>query len=180
MAINFPDVGIQGITMRLRSAVALSSSPFTYDQQVYQHQGVMWEAEVSLPPLNRSEAKAVEAFLARLRGQAGTFYMGNPLHDIVAAGAITSASAGATTVTGTLTGAGAGDYFQLGDHLYIITNVGSTTFDVMPPMRQAVSTSTNLDFSLPQGIWRLASNEVNWSINEASIYGFTFACVEAL
>lgn len=178
--ITFPDVGIQSMTMRLRSAVAMSQSPFTFDQQVYQHQGVMWEAEISLPPLNRSEAKAVEAFLARCRGMKETFMLGNPLHDIVATGAITSASVGDTTVTGTLTSVSAGDYFQLGDNLYIVTAIGSTTFEVMPPMRQAVSASTNLDFSLPQGIWRLATNEVNWSINEASIYGFTFPIIEAL
>lgn len=180
MAIDFPNIGIRSMTMRLTSAVAMTSSPFTYEQQVYQHQGVRWEAEITLPPLSRSEAKAMEAFLARLRGMAGTFYMGNPLHNIVAAGSITSASINATTVNGSLTSAGAGDYFQLGDHLYIITNVDAGTFDVMPPLRQAISTSTNIDFSLPQGIWRLASNEVDWSINEASLYGFTFACVEAL
>lgn len=178
--ITFPSVGIQGMTMRLRSAVAISSSPFTFNQQVYQHQGVMWEAEISLPPLNRSEAKAVEAFLARCRGMKETFMLGNPLHDIVATGTITSASAGDTTVTGTLTSAGAGDYFQLGDHLYIITATGDGSFEVMPPMRQAVGTATSLDFSLPQGVWRLATNEVNWSINEASMYGFTFPIIEAL
>jgi len=178
--ITFPTVGIQQMTMRLRSAVAISQSPFTFDQQVYQHQGVIWEAEISLPPLNRSEAKAVEAFLARCRGMKETFMLGNPLHNIVATGAITSASIGDTTVTGTLTSAGAGDYFQLGDHLYIITAVGGSTFEIMPPMRQAVGVSTALDFSLPQGVWRLAANEVNWSINEASIYGFTFPIIEAL
>ena len=178
--ITCPSIGIQGMTMRLRSAVAISSSPFTFNQQVYQHQGVMWEAEISLPPLKRSEAKAVEAFLARCRGMKETFMLGNPLHDIVATGAITSASVGDTTVTGTLTGAGAGDYFQLGDHLYIITATGAGSFEVMPPMRNAVGVSTALDFSLPQGVWRLATNEVNWSINEASIYGFTFPIVEAL
>jgi hypothetical protein len=158
----------------------MSQSPFTFDQQVYQHQGVVWEAEITLPPLKQSDAKAVEAFLARCRGMKETFMLGNPLHNIVATGAITSASVGDTTVTGTLTGAGAGDYFQLGNHLYIITALGSGEFEIMPPIRDAVSVSTSLDFTLPQGEWRLATNEVNWSINEASIYGFTFPIIEAL
>lgn len=178
----FPNVGINSMTMRLTSAVSMSRSPFTFNQQVYQHQGVQWEAEVSLPPLNRAEAKQVEAFFAGLRGMSTTFTMGNPLHDIVAVGSIDSAAAGAVQVTVSgFSGAVAGDYFELNGSLHIITEVvNSTTLKIMPPIRSAISSAVSMDFSLPQGTWRLASNSIDWSINQASIYGFTFACVEAL
>jgi len=176
----FPNVGFTSMTMRLRSATAISKSPFTYDQQVYQHQGVCWEAEVTLPPLKRSDAKQVEAFFASLRGQANTFTMGNPLHNTTATGSITSGTAGATTVTGTTTGAVVGDYFEISGALYILTAIDSTTIDIMPPLRTAISSSTSLDFTLPKGTWRLSSNEIGWSIDQASLYGFTFACVEAI
>lgn len=176
----FPNVGFTSMTMRLRSATATSKSPFTYDQQVYQHQGVCWEAEVTLPPLKRSDAKQVEAFFAALRGQANTFTMGNPLHNTTATGSITSGTAGATTVTGTTTGAVVGDYFEISGALYILTAIDSTTIDIMPPLRTAISSSTSLDFTLPKGTWRLSSNEIGWSIDQASLYGFTFACVEAI
>ena len=175
----FPSVGIQSMTMRLRSATAISQSPFTYDQQVYQHQGVRWEAEVTLPPMKRADAKQLEAFFAGLRGQANTFTLGNPLHNTTATGTATGAT-GATTVTGSFTGAVAGDYFQLGSALYIITEVNSSSsIDIMPPLRVSASSSP-CDFTLPKGTWRLASNEIGWSINQASLYGFTFACVEAI
>lgn len=173
------NIGIQSMTMRLRSATAISTSPFTFDQQVYQHQGVRWEAEVRLPPLKRVDAKKVEGFLASLRGQATSFTMSNPLHFVNATGTITSGSTNATTVTGTLGGATTGDYFSVGGHLYIITDIGSSTFDIMPPLRTAASNSA-LDFELPQGVWRLASNDIDWNIDKAGIYGFTFACVEAI
>lgn len=178
----FPDVGFTSMTMRLRSATAISSSPFTYDQQVYQHQGVCWEAEVTLPPLKRSEAKEVEAFFAALRGQGGTFTMGNPLHNVASAtGSITLGTKGATTVTGTVSShVEVGDYFEVGGALYILTAENASTLEIMPPLRTAISTSTSLDFTLPKGSWRLASNEIEWSINRASLYGFTFACVEAI
>ena len=176
----FPSVGFTSMTMRLRSATAVSQSPFTYDQQTYQHQGVRWEAEVQLPPLKRSDAKQVEAFFAALRGQANTFTMGNPLHNTTATGAITSGTAGATTVTGTTSGVVAGDYFETGNALYIVTGISGSSIDIMPPLRSAISSSTPMDFTLPKGTWRLASNEIGWSINEASLYGFTFACVEAI
>lgn len=175
----FPNVGIQSMTMRLRSATAISQSPFTFDQQTYQHQGVRWEAEVTLPPMKRADAKQLEAFFASLRGQANTFTLGNPLHNTTATGTATGA-VNATTVTGSFTGAVAGDYFEINSALYIITEVNSSTsIDIMPPLRVAAS-SAALDFTLPKGTWRLASNEIGWSINQASLYGFTFACVEAI
>jgi hypothetical protein len=175
----FPNIGFTSMTMRLRSATAISQSPFTYDQQVYQHQGVRWEAEVELPPLKRSEAKQVEAFFASLRGQANTFTLGNPLHDTTATGTGTGAI-NATTLTGTFAGVVAGDYFQIGTALYIVTEATSgTSINIMPPLRSAAS-SASLDFTLPKGTWRLATNEIGWSINQASLYGFTFACVEAI
>lgn len=169
------------MTLRLRSATAMSSSPFTFDQQVYEHPGVRWEAEVKLPPLNRTDAKAVEAFLAGLRGMSKTFSMGSPIHTSDAIASISAITANTTTATGTFSGVDPGDYFQLGDHLHIVTGVTSSTeIEIMPPARQTISSSTALDFTLPKGIWRLASNEIDWNIDQASFHGFTFACVEAL
>ena len=175
-------VGIQGMTMRLRSAVAMSSSPFSYDQQVYQHPGVRWEAEVSLPPMTRAQAKEYEAFFASLRGMATTFTMGNPLHNTTATGTISSGAIGATTVTASTTaGVVAGDYFEVNDRLYMVTErTSGSSIKIMPPLRDVISIGTTMDFTLPVGTWRLASNDVGWSINEASIYGFSFACMEAL
>lgn len=178
---SFPSVGIQSMTMRLRSATAMSSSPFTFDQQVYEHPGVRWEAEIKLPPLTRSDAKAVEAFLAGLRGMSKTFSLGNPLHTTTGTGSISAITANTTTATGAFTAIAAGDYFQLGDHLHIVTAVTSSTeIEIMPPARQTISTSTTLTVNLPKGIWRLASNEIDWNIDQASFYGFSFACVEAI
>lgn len=175
---TFPNISIRNINMRLRSATAVSSSPFSYNQQVYEHQGVMWEAEITMPPLKHNEAKEFTGFLAGLRGQSKTFSFGNPLHNTTATGNITG-SVGATSVTANFSGAVVGDHFQHGEHLYIITSLGAGTADIMPPLRTSAATST-VDFTLPKGRWRLATNEVNWSISEASIYGFTLAVVEAI
>lgn len=175
---TFPNISVQSMNMRLRSATAVSSSPFSYNQQVYEHQGVMWEAEITMPPLNHSEAKAMAGFLAGLRGQSKTFSFGNPLHNTSATGNITG-SVGATAVIASFSGAEVGDYFQHGEYLYIITGLGTGVANIMPPLRTSAATST-VDFTYPKGRWRLSTNEVNWSINEASLYGFTLAIVEAI
>jgi hypothetical protein len=169
---TFPSsVGIQSMTMRLRAAVARTTSPFTFDQQTTVHPGVRWEAEVTLPPLERSDAKAVEGFLAEvIRGE--TFTLGNPLHDLPGASGSVSGTVGSTSVSLSVSGAGVGDYFDIGDRLYIITGASS----IMPPLRGGGS----CNFSSPQGKWVLASNEVDWNVDRASVYGFTFACVESL
>jgi hypothetical protein len=54
------------------------------------------------------------------------------------------------------------------------------TLKFQPPLRSAVTASLVVKYNLPKSLWRMASNDVGWSINEASIYGFSFACVEAL
>ena len=175
-------VGFQSMTMRLVSATAVSQSVFTFDQQVFAHPGVRWEAEVTLPAMGHSQARVYTAFFASLRGMKETFTMANPLHNVSATGTIASAVVGATNITlsnvsGSYT---LGDHFEVNNRLYMITSVPSNNnFDIMPPLRDTLS-SAAVDFSLPAGTWRLASNDIGWSIGQRDKYSFSFACVEAI
>jgi len=187
MPLAFPSVGIQNIQMRLKRAVAVSESPFSYDTQTYVHQGARWECEVTLPPLTYAEARSVEAFVVALKGQSGTFTFGHPLHNT--AGLSVGLSANAAIRATTLLGGGgstavsAGTYFQLGDYLYLATTdkaAGNNLLGFEPPLREAISSGTALDFTLPKSLWRMASNDISWSTDTAAMYGFTFAFVEAL
>ena len=174
--------------MRLRRVVAIAESPFTLDTQVYTHQGARWEAEISLPPLKHgsTEAKSVEAFIVGLKGREGTFTFGNPLHtSTLSNNTVSSAAVRAETFelgSGTVA-VPAGTYFELNSYLYMVTEdkaANEATLKFQPPLRSAVTSSLVVKYNLPKSLWRMASNDVGWSINEASIYGFSFACVEAL
>ena len=186
MPLAFPSVGIQNISMRLRRAVSVSESPFTYDQQVFQHQGARWEAEISLPPLSYSEARSVEAFIVGLKGRSGTFTFGHPLHTSTATA--TTPATLAVRSESFVTNAGssaieAGTYFELDGYLYLVTEdkaAGANTLSFQPPTRTDITSATALDFTLPKSTWRMASNDIGWSTDTASTYGFTFACVEAI
>jgi len=183
--LSFPSVGISNLNMRLKRSVAVSESPFSFDQQAYEHQGARWECEVTLPPLNHAEAKAVQAFIVGLKGRSGTFTFGSPLHSSPSASSVASAPIRAESFTTTAGSGGvaAGDYFQLGDYLYMATankSSGANVLSFQPPLRAAVTTTTALDFILPKSLWRLSSNDIGWSVDTASIYGFTFAFIEAL
>ena len=186
MPLSFPNVGIQNMSMRLKRVVAVAESPFTLDTQVYTHQGARWEAEVTLPPLTYAEARSVEAFIVGLKGREGTFTFGNPLHTdtaiVLTSGSTAIRSETLTTSAGS-TAVSAGTYFQLGSYLYMVTadkSSGAGTLEFQPPLREAIATGQALDFTQPKSLWRMASNEVSWSTNEASLQGFSFAMVEAL
>ena len=183
MPLAFPSVGIQSINMRLRRSVAVTESPFSYEQQAHDFGGARWEAEITLPPLNHAEARSVEAFIIALKGRSGTFTFGHPLHNISKSISLTGATAvrdDTLSVSGS--SVDAGNYFQLGNYLYMVTEnwTGSGSMSIQPPMREVVASGATLDFSLPKSTWRMATNDIGWSTDSASLYGFSFACVEAL
>lgn len=199
--VNFPDVGIRSMTIRARNVVGMSASPFTGQQQVYKHQGQWWEAEVTLPPMKRADAEQVVAFLLSLNGRLGTFLLGDPANTsprgvgtgtpVVYGGSQTGnellTEGWTISQTGILK---AGDWIQLGSgastRLHKIlqdTNSdasGYSTLTIWPDLRTSPSDNATIVTSSPKGIWRLTSNETEFSIDEASIYGITFACIEAL
>jgi hypothetical protein len=55
------------------TAAAVATSPFTYQQQVYQHPGKRWEIEVSSQDMPHDKAGVWAKFLDDLQGQVGTF-----------------------------------------------------------------------------------------------------------
>lgn len=189
--LSFPDVGITSIEMRLRRSVAVSQSPFSYQQQTHDFGGAIWEATVTLPPLTYAQARQVEVFLLGLKGRQKTFTMGHPLHNTTGSGVYVDASSGNTPAIGnetiTLDGAAldAGTYFSIHNRLYMLLESkaqGSAdgAKEIAPPLRTAPTHATQLELAAPVGTWRLASNDIGYNTNVAGIYGFTFACVEAL
>lgn len=202
--ISIPNNRISSIRLIARNAVAVAASPFTFAQQVYRHQGQGWEADISIPPMKREDAEAWVSFLLRLRGQYGTFLLGDPN------GATPRGSASTTTGTPVVNGASqtgdelnidglpvsvsgyllAGDYIQLGSGSTatlhkVLEDVdsnasGEATLNLFPAVRTAPSDNAAVTVSNAKGNFRLNANETSWDINTASIYGITFGAVEAL
>jgi len=199
--VIFPNLGIRSMNIRAKSIVGVSQSPFTGQQQVYKHQGQWWEAEVSLPPMQRVDAEQVAAFLLKMNGQYGTFLLGDP-SNIAPRGVGTGtplvkggSQTGDTLITDgwTINTTGilkAGDWIQLGSsstaRLYKVlddvnsNSSGEATLTLWPNLRSSPSDNASIVVNTPRGLWRLSSNETQYSIDEASVYGITFACVEAL
>ena len=194
MAITYPlatptSIGIESIELRAVNAVATSQSPFTYKQQVITHGGQRWEASVSIPSVHRDKAAQWKAMLVALKGQRGTFLLGDPDY-VTPQGTVSSCTLTGTVgsesptvvMTGTLK---AGDYIQLGTgadsklHQVLVDQSGNGTLEIWPALRTGY-TSASVDFSSPKGVFRLSTNLTSWSINNASTYGISFEAVEAI
>jgi hypothetical protein len=203
--LTLPTVsGIRSINLRARNVVGISQSPFTLKQQVIAHSGQQWEADISLPPMTRDEGEDWVSFLVKLKGQQGTFLLGDP------SGATPRGSAATTAGTPVVNGAGqtgssltidglpvsvsgylkAGDYIQLGtassSTLHKVLNdvttsaSGEASLDIYPSIRTAPADGSSVTVSNAKGVFRLSSNETSWSISEVELFGISFSAVEAI
>lgn len=206
MAITYPlstptSIGYAEITLSALDAVAVSESPFSYKQQVFQHPGQRWSASVSIPPVGRQLAEPWVAFLLALNGRAGTFLLGDPLCTSPqgeGGGTVTVNGADQTGATLDITGATvsqtdwlkAGDYIQLGagstSRLHkVLQDVdtdgsGNATLDIWPDLRESPANGLLVTLTDCKGVFRLSSNDRSWNINNTNSYGISFEAVEVL
>jgi len=194
MAISYPlstptTIGIESIELRAVNAVATSQSPFTFKQQVVAHQGQRWEASVNIPSVRRDKAAAWKAMLTALKGQVGTFLLGDPDYDSpqgTVSSCVLSGSAGDATATVVMTGSLlAGDYIQLGSgssaklHQVLVDQTGDGDLEIWPDLRSDYTDETVVTSS-PKGVFRLSQNISSWSIDNASFYGIAFEAIEVI
>lgn len=206
MTITYPltmptHTNVRSFDLRATNAVAYGRSPFTFAGQVFAYSGQMWQADITLPPMKRTSAEQWIAWLVSLRGQYGTFLMGDPRGCTprgVATG--TPLVKGANQTGGSLALDGAtinvtgwlkaGDYIQLGTSTTarlhkVLTDAssdgtGNVTLDIWPHIRTAPADNAAITVSNAKGVFRLASNETSWSANEVSVYGITFGAMEVI
>lgn len=187
--------GFTQCTMRLVRATSMSESPYSFQQQVYEHFGARWEADCQLPPMSRAQAADWQAFMLSLRGRSGTFLMGKTAEASprgTATAAVTNGAAFVRAATLVVDGMGnaktllAGDYFEIASHLYqIIQNVtsdasGNATLTFEPFLRANVADNTALVLTNPKGLWRMTDDRASWNMDAAMTYNMNYSCVEAL
>tara|TARA_Y100000004_G_scaffold161114_1_gene188987 strand:- start:9 stop:635 length:627 start_codon:yes stop_codon:yes gene_type:complete len=192
--------GIVTQNFSLTRAVAVTTSPFTFQTQVHQHQGEFWRTVISLPPMLRANANIWLSFLLQLRGRRGTFKIGDQ-----DAKTITGAATGTIRVNGAsqtgnqvaLDGFAnstsnvfkAGDYIQIGSYLYMVIEdvssnaSGEADVKIEPALRsslESIPDDTTVIYSNTTTIMRLDSNELGWQTDKVSKYGISFSASEAL
>ena len=194
---------VTGITTQnfgLDRVVAVTESPFTNQEQVYEHEGAQWKGTFTLPPMKKESAAVWLAFLMSLRGRRGTFKIGDQDRKTiqgVATGTILvngdAQTGNAINLDGFANSTNnvfkAGDYIQINSYLYMVSAdvnsdaSGEATVYVEPSLRtgiEAINDDTTVIYSNTTTIMRLDTNFTNWDSNHVSVYGISFACSESL
>ena len=194
MAISYPitlptNIGMSSIELRAVNTTAVSVSPFTYKQQTYSYDGEKWEADITLPPMNRDDAESWVSFLMSLRGKSGSFLLYDPSAKNIrgtATSVVVTGNTGESSVDVVMTGTlKAGDYIQLGSasdatlHKVLVDQSGDGTLEIWPKLRKDRSSVTAVIVNA-SGVFRLASNETSWSVNDASFFGISFGATEVI
>lgn len=194
MAITYPltlpaQSCIRAVDFEMANASAKSVSPTAFTSKVYSYSGQMWLADVALKPMRRDQAAQWQAFLAKCRGQIGTFLLGDPFGAVPRGGATAGYLNGSvrdSTVSVGLSGSLLeGDYIQIGTgadatlHMVLEDRVGSGSLEIWPALRKSRSNAA-LTLSSPKGLFRLAARTQGWTVNELRHYGMTFAAEEVV
>ena len=156
---------------------------------------------ITLPTMDRDMAEPWVAFLLSLRGQFGTFLMGDPacatprgaiggsplVNGADQTGGVLNIDGATALVTGWLK---AGDYIQLGTgasstlHKVLADansdGSGQVVLDLWPHIRTAPADNAPVVVTNAKGRFRLAANQTEWSINSARHYGTVFEAMEAI
>ena len=194
---------VTGVTTQnwaMERVVAVTESPFTNQEQIFEHEGAQWKATFTLPPMKKEKAAIWLAFLMSLRGRRGTFKIGDQDRKTIQGTATGTVLVNGASQTGnainldgfTASRANvflAGDYIQINSYLYMVSaNVtangsGEATVYVEPSLRtgiEAINDNTTVVYSNTTTLMRLDNNELNWDTDKVSVYGISFACSEAL
>ena len=192
-----------GITTQnwgLNRIVAVTESPFTFQQQIFEHEGSQWKCTMTLPPMKKDKAAQWLAFFMSLRGRRGTFKLGDQDRKTIQGTATGTVRVNGASQTGnqvaldgfTASRANvfkAGDYIQINSYVYMVIEdvsadgSGEANVKIEPALRSTIETINNDDtvvYTNTTTIMRLDSNEFNWDTDKVSNYGISFACSEVL
>lgn len=201
--INMPTSNkIESIVLSMEFVNAVSKSPFSLVNQVYDWGGMAWKIDATLPIMKRDVAEEWIAFALSLRGRKGTFLAGDPSGGTprgVGGGTPLVKGAGQTgslllidgcplSTTGWLK---KGDYFQLGtgisSRLYkLISDAntngsGEVTLEFVPTIRGYILDNEVVTITNAKGVFRMDSNTVPWTADgKDKIYRYSFSAMEDL
>lgn len=180
---------------------APSNNPFSGNQQIIDWQASLLSASVQLPPMSADGGgDDWAAFLMQCRGMVNAFLIGDPTKKTPKGSMLTTGASplinGDNQVGYQLKTKGwqpsaqgvlkRGDWIQVIYRLHkVLDDVnadasGNATIAIYPPIRESPADGSVLTITNTVGLFRLASNSNNWSINEAAVYGMEFKIREAI
>ncbi len=175
--------GFRSIHWHRQASVAVSESPFSFQQKVYDWGGKIWIAEVALPEMVQVNAKLWRGFFAALNGPEGTFYLKDslfrgPCAEYMGYPYVNGAGqTGETLITDGWRASAAnvmraGEWLSIGDNLYQCVqdadsnSSGGADIEIWPSLRFSPADDTAVEITEPRGIFRLSEQvSMGWGAN---------------
>lgn len=171
--------GFRSVRFGLRANTQRFASSLNRSVQTLELPGALWFATFELPPMNRAQAAAWQAFLVDLMGSSGRFFgfdpdattprgsydsgLDSPLVDGASQTGVSLATDGwRASQTGLLM---PGDYFEVGAELKMVTasvdsdGAGTATIQFKPPLRTSPADNAALTLANPTATMMLADDD---------------------
>lgn len=197
MAEDFPiNIDVVRAEWYLQSKTQTHESPLSGQTQTLELPGAKWKATLIITELSQSDARSFFAFLAKLRGRAGTFNLWDHSHPTpagVASGTPVVYGAGQTGsqlltngwAINTTDILKAGDYIQVGTELKIVVadadsdGSGVATLEIEPPWRSSPADAASIVTSYPKATMKLVNDDAGFRA-ESIFSSFTVECIESI
>jgi hypothetical protein len=180
-------------------SVGVTQSPFTIQSQTqYWAGGDYWLVNASLPAMSNTNADAWVSFLLECRGRLNVFQLSDPSKKKPSGRpAGTPLVSGTNAATATVLNTRGWkpltnrlllprDYIQIGCRLYNVVSApvnsdssGNATINIWPSLREQVTDGTAIITVNCTGLFRLASNDREYTFRETKTVGLSFKCEEA-
>lgn len=207
MSITYPltfptSIKLASVAPVLTFMNSSTKSPFTMERQAFRWPGEAWAFDYTTAPCERDVAEDWIAFANKLRGNYGTFLLGDasapallgvgggtPLVDgAISAGVYDLPIKGApNSTTGWLL---KGTYIQVGTgatsrlHKLVenadTNGAGKVTLQIVPAIRADLTDGAAVVISNAKGVFHLVDNAVAWNVDSNGHYRYTFRAEEAL
>lgn len=209
MAFTYPlaipaSVGFSSFGWELNDITAKNQSPYTAEAQIAVFQGQWFSAQIAFGRMTRTMAAPAEAFVAALRGRAGTFLMARP--DATGPLGVAATTPGTPLVNGSGQSGNslaidgcptsrtgwllAGSYIQLGSaatsRLYkVLEDVntngsGQATLTLWPNLRTSPADNAALTLTSPKTVFRRTEDKISWAVDVNGHRSISFPVEEAL
>jgi hypothetical protein len=174
---TFPSIAPREIEFQSRSTVAKFTSPFTKRSQLVNFNGGQWwELNLQFPPLFDANAKTLSGFVNSLQGQYGTFYYTLPASMRISGSVTFTVSGNGNEITVTSGTAQPGLFgASLGNPRRLVQFTTATS--IFPALPGGTSVTLH---PTTGSLFRLASNDNSFSVNEIRQYGVSLPIVEAI
>lgn len=196
--LSFPAIVPNSLDIALQANTQTFTSELNGATQTSALPGDKWTATITFTNRQGAEARTIWAFITSLRGRSGRFWFSpfdHPVPEGAAGGLPMVKGSGQTGseliidgCTGNTTGwLLAGDYFQVGNELKLITEdidtdaSGNAVLKFVPPLRTSPADNAPIITSNPSCVMMLSDDQqARQQVQPGHIYALTMACEEAL